>query len=411
MGFVESLKDKLITKLLENNSSQPLTYMTTGGRAIINQNGAMNYLSDTVQACINSIASEMKKLKPHHLVDKDGKNKIIYDNLEWVLNNPNKYMTTSDFIEYVVWQLFLNYNAFIIPIYNDDMILKSLFPLPQGQYSLTENEEGETFLTCKFAGNLDPLVFRYRGVIHLRKQYSVNQFFGGDRDGRPDTLKIQQLNAMNETLMKNVANSLSGAQNLNGIFQNKVALNQDKLIESMRRLEEMVANNKAGFITTDATVNFTPILKNIKSVDADTLKYINTKIQNMFGCSDAIIKGDFNNIQFKSFFQKVIEPLAITFGDAFSKTLFTENERRSYGHSVKFYAKDSIFMTQEEILAGATFLANQGGLFLNEAREVLGYEPDNAFDGIIMRSLNFEQTNNGDILKAKGGTDSNSKTE
>lgn len=53
--------------------------------------------------------------------------------IQRLLNQPNERMTQSDFFEKVFWQLFLNYNAFIIPTYvrnnKGDKEFTALYPI------------------------------------------------------------------------------------------------------------------------------------------------------------------------------------------------------------------------------------------------------------------------------------------
>lgn len=53
---------------------------------------------------------------------KDGSDLVPVENseIQRLLEEPNERMTQTDFFEKVYWQLFLNYNAFIVPTYYRD---------------------------------------------------------------------------------------------------------------------------------------------------------------------------------------------------------------------------------------------------------------------------------------------------
>ena len=98
-----------------------LTLMNTlnGTSPIYSQFGKNIYSSDVVQQALNCIVQEMKKLIPRHITISNGIEEIAKrTDINAVLANPNELMTTSDFIEKIVWLLFFNYNVFIYPSYS-----------------------------------------------------------------------------------------------------------------------------------------------------------------------------------------------------------------------------------------------------------------------------------------------------
>lgn len=95
--------------------------MLNGNLPIFSQFGNDIYASDIVQNCINVIATEMSKLQPRHIRSTEDSQSIPRGNINRLLKfGPNPHMTTSEFIEKIIWLLFMNYNAFIIPIYDSD---------------------------------------------------------------------------------------------------------------------------------------------------------------------------------------------------------------------------------------------------------------------------------------------------
>lgn len=94
--------------------------MLDGTIPIFSQFGRSIYASDIVQNCIDVIATEISKLRPRH-IRRDENGLVIRlkgDNLNRIFKfKPNPLMTTRDFLEKVTWLLYLNYNAFIYPIF------------------------------------------------------------------------------------------------------------------------------------------------------------------------------------------------------------------------------------------------------------------------------------------------------
>ena len=91
--------------------------MLNGFTPIFTQFGTNIYASDVVQQALKCIVDEMKKLNPTHVRYKNSDPVPVKGNIQNVLDSPNELMTTSEFLEKVVWLLLLNYNVFIIPTY------------------------------------------------------------------------------------------------------------------------------------------------------------------------------------------------------------------------------------------------------------------------------------------------------
>ena len=157
------------------------------------------YASDVVQQVLKCIVDEIKKLNPSHIrmVDNDPV-PDTKSTIQRVLNNPNPLMTTVDFIEKTTWLLLLNYNAFVVPIYNtwiDDVTgaerryYEALYPIKPTNVEFIEDASGEMFVHFWFLNGFDTTI-RYRDVIHLRYNYSVNEYMGGDFMGQPNNTAL-----------------------------------------------------------------------------------------------------------------------------------------------------------------------------------------------------------------------------
>lgn len=385
MNIVDRLREMMTQR---NNRRWNLRYqrLLNGTLPIVNQWGDAVYVSDVVQACISCIAEEMKKLQPHHLIMGRSGPIILDDQIEWVLNQPNSRMTCSDFIEYIVWQLYMNYNCFVIPFYDDSGRLIALYPLQQGSYELMRDDSGEEYLICKFNSG-ETMTYIYRNVIHLRKQYGMNEWLGGNAFGQPDTANILRLNRINGSILDSVEKGANTS--VNGFIKANTKLSQDKTLQLLDNMAKQISENKTSFGLLDADTDFKEITRTQSKIDAELLKYLDSKITRTFGVSMAILSGDYTKQQYEAFYQKALEPLCIAFSQAFTKTLCSEREIRGYGHQIRFYAKELIFMTNEEKNRLIEITKETGTLFENEKRAFFGLLPAEELDGKRYMSLNY----------------------
>ena len=369
---------------------------------VFSQFGTDIYSSDVVQQALKCIVDEMKKLNPMHIrmVDNDPV-PITTSSVYKVLKNPNQLMTTSEFIEKTMWMLLLNYNAFIIPTYYtwidpetgaERRRYESLYPIKPTQVDFIEDAGGRLFVKFYFM-NGESTTILYDNVIHLKLNYSVNEYMGGDILGQPNHEGLLKTLDLNQTLLQGVAKAMKASYAVNGIVKFNTLMDDGKTEAALRDLEVKLNNNESGFLPIDLKTDFTPLEKKIALVDEPTLKFIDEKILRNWGVPLCILKGDFTKAQYNAFYQKTLEPLIISVSQALTKKMFTDRER-SYGNKIELYPKDLIFMTVEQTIEMVTLLANTGALYENEKRAAFGLKPLPELEGKRYMSLNWIDANN-----------------
>lgn len=404
------LKEKLFKKKPKNSEYADIL---NGFTPIYSQFGSDIYASDVVQQAINCIVSELKKLTPLHVRTIDGDVQPIKSNIQSVLNAPNEVMTTSDFIEKVIWQLYLNYNSFIIPVYKswtdengvEQRYYTALYPIAPTQVDFLQDKTDTLYVKFTFANSYETTL-KYSDVIHIRHHFSVNEFMGGNEQGQPDNDALLKTLDLNYKLLKNLSKAMSSSCAVNGVVKFKSMIDGGKTEKALAELEEKLRNSESGFLPLDISADFTPIERNIQFVDAETLAFIDGKILRHFGVPLAILTGDYTKAQYEAFYQKTLEPIIIALSQAFTKSLFTRRER-SFNNAIKFYPKELIFMSTDQTLEMVRLLGDSGTLYENEKRVAFGMRPLPELVGKRMQSLNYVDV---DIAKDyQTGGDNNDK--
>ena len=416
MGWLSNLFKK------ETPTQTKYAEVMSGYAPVFSQFGTNVYASDVVQQAINCIVSEMKKLRPEHIRENGNDVVPVNSDLQTVLNNPNPRMTTSDFLEKVTWLLLLNYNAFIVPIYREwrdkDGKIKrrydALYPITPTQVDFIEDAGNRLFVKFRFNGGYEFTV-RYSDVIHVKKNYSVNDFMGGNEAGQPDNEALIKTLNINHQLLDGVAKAMKSSFAINGVVKINTMLDDGKTEAALKELEGKLKKSESGFLPLDLKSEFIPIKKEVQLVDAATLKFIDEKILRHFGVSLPILTGDYTKEQYEAFYQKTLEPLIVSFSQAFTKTLFTDGEL-SHHNKIMFYPKELIFMSVDQTLAMITLLSNTGALYENEKRVALGLRPLAELEGKRYMSLNWidaEKANTYQLGNNGGesnGTDENNQS-
>lgn len=385
--------DKFFRKQPKNTKYAP-TF--DGWMPIYSQFGTDIYASDVVQQALKCIVDEMKKLKPTH-IRYNGNDPIpVQGNVQDILNNPNQLMTSSEFIEKIVWLLLMNYNVFIIPTYYTWVDQKtgaerryydSLFPINPTQVDFIEDASGRLFVKFWF-WNGETTTIPYDDVIHIRYNYSLNEYMGGNRFGQPDHQPLLGTLELNNTLLQGIAKAMNSSYAVNGIVKYNTLLDDGTTEQNVRELERKLQNSESGLLPLDLKAEFTPLPRDIKLIDEPTLKFIDEKILRNWGIPLDILIGDFSKETYEAFYQKTLEPLITAISQAFTKKMFTSRER-AFGNQIKFYPKDLIFMTITQKLELVNMLAPTGAMFENEKRTIFGLVPLPELEGKRYMSLNW----------------------
>lgn len=363
---------------------------------IYSQFGTNIYASDVVQQALKCIVDEMKKLNPTHVRYKGNDPTPVKGNVQDVLDNPNDLMTTSEFLEKVCWLLLMNYNVFIIPTYYtwvDDKTgaerryYESLYPINPTQVDFIEDASGRLFVHFWFWNGYDTTI-AYDDVIHIRYNYSINQYMGGNEMGQPDHTALLDTLNLNNTLLQGVAKAMKASYAVNGIVKYNTLIDDGATAAALQELERKLANSESGFLPLDLKAEFTPLPHTSEIVNEDTLKFIDSKILRNWGVPLAILTGDYTKEQYEAFYQKTLEPLVIAISQAFTKKLFTRRER-AFGNKIELYPKELIFMTVAQTLEMINILSPTGALFENEKRVALGLRPMPELAGKRYQSLNW----------------------
>ena len=409
MGWLDKLKRK-------PPKSQILAQTLNGYSPIFSQFGTNIYASDVVQQAVKCIVDEMKKLNPTHIRYNENDPVPVNGNIQSILNNPNPLMTTSEFLEKVTWLLLLNYNAFILPTYyvwtDKDGIERrqydGLYPLKPTQVDFIEDGGGRLYVKMRFENNFETTI-AYDNIIHLKYNYSVNEYMGGDVSGQPDHTALLQTLDINQTLLEGVGKAMKASYAVNGVVKYNTMLDDGKTEAALKELEQKLKNSDSGFLPLDLKAEFTPLERKVALVDEPTLKFIDEKILRNWGVPLAILTGDYTKAQYEAFYQKTLEPLIISISQAFTKKLFTDRER-SFGNVIKLYPKDLIFMTVDQTLQMVNMLANTGSIYENEKRVAFGLRPLPELEGKRYMSLNWvdvDIANQYQVNKAKGNDTKN----
>lgn len=368
--------------------------MLNGGMPVFSQFGTNIYASDVVQNCINVIATEMSKLQPRHIRNTGDRQDVPRGNINRLLKfGPNPLMTTSEFIEKTIWLLYMNYNAFVIPIFDSDLTsgierrtYRAFYPIDPSRVEFLQDPNGVLLIRFFFPSGAE-FTFPYSDVIHLRKKYSVNEFMGGGANGQPDNAALLQVLQTNHMLRQGLERAVKINSAVQAVLKMATMMDDDSQRAERARFEKLIASGDSGILPIDLKGDFIPVRAEARFIDKDTMGFLQQNILNWFGVSLPILTGEFNDDQYQAFYEKTLEPLVIYFGQKFSKMLFSEREL-DVGNEVVWYHREMNYLSTGSKMNILKTMGEQGLLTDNQKLALMGYPPIPGGDRIT-QSLNY----------------------
>lgn len=372
MGFWDLFKRK--------PKRDALRYVPTmsGYSPVLSDFGDDIYASDLIVQAIRCKATEFKKLKPRHVkATAEGLASVTDSSVAKVLRRPNDWMTPSDFLEKVSILLELNKNAFIYPAYymtqGGERVYTGLYPLKPVAVEYMADQAGALYMRMTF-GNGYVADLPAKDVVHWRKDYGVDDWFGGSLPGGGSDKSLLKLLKEYDRLVQSIAAGLNVATKVNGLVKVNTYLDDDAVRQKQEEFNKRLEANESGLLFTDLKTEYVPISRDVKLVDKDTLEFFYLVILRNTSVSLPILNGNYTKAEKEAFYEHALEADIKSLGEAFTKTLFSENQE-ARGNSVQLYPNSIVFMSMENKLSALQIGLPAGIFTKDEARELLGYPP------------------------------------
>lgn len=320
---------KVIKTLKMLNSSDSIFY---------NWNGKM-YDNNIIRTAIGTNGIHAGKLNPKHIRNDGVEIKVNPNsNISKLLKRPNKYMTMFDFIQKMMIQKEINNNAFAyidrdknVPGMNG---IKGIYPLNSQSVDALEDEDGNIYLKFVFR-NGQYKVAPYEDVIHIRKHFSEDDFWG-ESNRRPLSESLEVASSTNQ----GIKNAIKNTAFIRGILEFAQVLQQEDIDKNVKEFSEAylnISNNDTGIAYTDPRYKFHELKSEPFVPNKAQMDYTKQEIYEYFNTNENIIRGKFSDEDWISYFETTIEPFAIQMSQEFSEKVFTVTEK-NYGNEIIFEA-------------------------------------------------------------------------
>ncbi|TQR48529.1 phage portal protein [Bacillus cereus] len=339
------------------------------------------YQSDIIRACIRPKAKAVGKLIAKHIRDNGSEFKVNPEPyMRFLLEEPNPLMTGQMFQEKMAVQLELNHNAFAYIKRDDSGYATEIYPIPCTTVEVVEGTYGDIFLKFYFK-NGKQMTIPYSDVIHLRKDFNDNDFFG-EHPGNALSQLMEIVTTTDQGIVKAVQNSAV----IKWILKFKSVLKQDDIDMQVGNFVKNylnIDNRSGGAAATDPRYDLEQVKNDAFVPDSKQMQETVQRIYNFFNTNDKIIQSKYNEDEWNAYYESEIEPFAMQLAGEYTRKLFSRKER-GFGNKIIFESSSLQYASMKTKM-DLVQMVDRGALVPNEWRAILSLGPIEGGDKPIRR--------------------------
>ena len=340
------------------------------------------YKSDIVRASIRPKVRAIGKTTAKHIrKDHNGIKVNPEPFMRILLEEPNPLMTMQQLLERTITHLELNNNAFIFIERDEYKYPTGLYPINSSSVELISDDNGYLFYRFFLKGGKN-VTFKHEDVIHVSKDYNDNDYFG-ENNAEALAPLMEIVTTADQGIVKAIKNS--------NVIKWLLKFNQTMRPED---IEEQTKKFTQSFLSSESeTTGAAGIDAKFDAIQVDPKDYVphenqmkNTtqRIYAYFNTNEKIVTSSFNENEWISYFESVIEADIVQLSNLFTKKLFTKKER-AFGNRIYFEASNLEFASLATKMQYVSMGIDRGYLNRNEGREVFKLAPIEGGDEYIHR--------------------------
>ena len=376
------------SKLFQTLTAYKPVYTSWGGKI---------YESEIVRAAIDARARHISKLKVEIV---GTANPSLQSKLK---QGPNQWQTWSQFMYRTSTILDVNNTAFIVPVFDERMIITGIYTVLPKRCSIVEYK-GEPWLRYKFSNGAVAAVEMRKCAILTKHQYE-RDFFGDSNAALHETMQLIHIqNEGIEEAVKNTSTFRFMAELSNFADPEDVANERKRFTE----LNLSTESEAGGFLL------FPSQYRNVKqidvkpyTVDAEQMTAIRENVFNYFGVNAEVLQNKAYGDAWSAFYEGAVEPFAIQFSEATTKMLFSERER-AQGTELMATSNRLQYLSNADKLNVSSQMLDRGIMSINDVREIWNLPP---VDGGDQRIIRGEYYNADDKLEEQPTEEENDDKE
>lgn len=235
---------------------------------------------------------------------------------------PNPLMNAAQFYKAIGKAYFQDNLVLIWPEFEIDKQqgkrqLKALWPLDIDTVELATTNDGRIVIQFTVQGKK---YFEFtENIIVLRRDADFKNLFAGQSQALKNTLKVIQ------TSYEGLEQAIKMSQYIRFIVQSATLLSDDAIKERQKDFADRLLGHD-GLLYVSGTENIKEVNSNGKWPLAAELENVKNDIYEYLGTTPNIVKGDYTEAQWQSYYERSIEPFTVELGQELTLKLFTIDE-------------------------------------------------------------------------------------
>lgn len=378
MGWLQKIFSKAKPK---NNANYNLNVSMKGYEPHFTAFGKnLNYSDIVLQATFLKMRF-FGKLEPRHIRVKDGKMEVVTDSsVARLMRQPNDFQTMYDFLTQAYFMREIYSNCFIYADYyisnaNQRVYTGLYILLPCMQPIIQQDESGKLFIRFQFVNPAREVLFPLEDIIIWKNNMEDNQFLGGGAFSSMANADVLNSLQAYQTSKEAVAEAAKLGCLIDGVIKvNAYVSDNEKTQQIRNQFIDDLKSNKSGIGVLDNGADYLNIQRQLKMVDAATLKEIKENVLMHTGVSIEMLMGKGTQEMKDFLFENFIQPASISLEQAMSKVFFSQWQT-TYGDRIQIYPRRYELMTIDQKIRLIQTTIPAGIYTIDEIREMTGFAP------------------------------------
>ena len=364
---------RILDKILGKGSKPPVSAIETVGAwpYTTGWQGSM-YQQVLVRSVIERFAIAVSKLKP---VIKGSARPSVRRAIETA---PNQFQTWPQFLYRCATLYMNNTTVCIVPVYKPGTdIQNGFYPVPLASAEVVDHH-GEYWLRWRMPdGDERAIELKYVAIV-TRFQY-ISDWFG---DGNILASTLSMLKAQEEAQIQ----SINDSAKVRFIGQLQGQVREEDMAKKRDRFaqDNFSEDNETPLMLYDNTFTSIEQLKAQNwTIPNEEMERIENNVFDYFGCNRKILQNDYDESEWDSYYEGIIEPFGLHLGEALTQATFTMRERPQ--NYIMFSSNRLEYASAASKRNMNRDMTDRAIMTLNEGRELLQLPPLEGGDVFILR--------------------------
>ena len=339
------------------------------------------YNDDITRAVIWSFAEMAAKAQFVHVRGSGHDLKINPDaDIRLLLEQPNEYMTMQDVVTKLAidYERFNNCFAYIVRAPNGRPVM--IYPLRYNSVRLEVDTQQRLY--CRFSlRGAEDLLAPYSDIIHLRKHFCDDEFFGNDNKKALSGV-MDVVTTSDQGMVAAIKNSAV----INWILHFKQVLQPKDVNETIKKFSDTylnAENNETTVVPDDPRYDAEQIKHESYVPNATQTDKAKARIYAYYGSNDAIVTGTYNEDQYNAYYEKRVEPFLRGFCTQLTLKCFSAFDR---AHQNRILVQpSSLGFSNNATRLNFVQMVDRGAMTPDEWRETFNMTPIPGGDKPIRR--------------------------